>query len=208
MANSEISISNIALAKLGVEAIRSFSENNKRARMCEALFESTRDAILTSYDWTFARGLKTLRELAEVDFEVLEGEKAFGLPSDCKVPIAIYPKGHKVRWEVRDGALIVPANLDTVRLFYTKEATTPSTFSDGFIQCLAHRLAILLGPVLTRDNTLIAALKTEYPAIEMTAWEVDANIGNEHLAADSRPFEDSFVNPDGGVYTSDYPWEN
>jgi hypothetical protein len=207
MAHSEVSISNIALAKLGTEAIRSFSENNKRARMSEALFESTKDDVLASYDWTFARGLKSLRELTAADIVVFDGERAFALPSDCKVPIAIHPRVHKIRWEVRDGALIVPSSLEEVYLYYTRNVNDTSTFSDGFVQLVAHRLAILLGPSITRDNTLIKDLKSDYPTMEMLAWEVDANIGNEYRAYDSRPEDDTFVNPDGAIQEECKPWE-
>ena len=204
MAHSEISIVNLALAKLGAEAIRSFDENNKRARLSDALYDSLKNQLLAQYDWAFARNRAHLRE--RLDVEVLPGEKAYKLPADCIIPRSIYPRGHKIPWEIRRGNLILTAPLDKVYIFYTSRDIGPTEYSEAFVNYLAHVLAIALCPSITNDEKLLTQLQEQLEAIELRAYELEANQENETRAPDSRPQDDTFVNPEGKDFTSPDTW--
>ena len=65
MIYSKIGICNLALAAIGEDSIRDFADGNKRARMCDVFYETTRDYLLGQFDWAFARRQQALQQLNE-----------------------------------------------------------------------------------------------------------------------------------------------
>jgi len=49
-----VSICSNALRKLGDDPITSLTDDTERARLCNAFYEPTRDAVLRSHPWNFA----------------------------------------------------------------------------------------------------------------------------------------------------------
>lgn len=195
MAYSKVGICNLAFALVGASAIRDFDESNKRARMAEVFYEPTRDYLLSKFDWPFARSFKNLQKLSTTDIDVPEGMNAFKLPNDCRTPRDIHPLGSRVKWEVYGSALLTPE--ESVGLYYTKQETNPTRFSDTFVNVLALGLAIKMAPSITQDKQLVQSLVQQYEMAKMEAWESDANIGNMYREHDEDPNNDRFVYPDG-----------
>ena len=191
MAISEVAICNNALAMLGANSIRSFDEDNKRARLCKNLYEVTRDLLLRSYDWPFARGFANLQQLDTEDVDKPEGMNVFVLPADCLRARDVHPRGSHTPWDVAGNYVFSP--LSSIGLYYTRKEVSTTAFSSTFSSALALTLAYKLAPSLTQDSSLARALfeqvKMDVP--EMAA--VDANEGNDYVPFDTNPDYDPFV---------------
>lgn len=207
MAQSKIGICNVALAMLGSSAIRSFSEANKRARMCDVMFDSTKDYLLAKFDWPFARQYQKLQPLADVTSPA--GMYAYALPQDCVAPRDLAPKGSKERWYVMGRTLFceTPNDGDGPYLFYTRKVTDTAFFTDTFSHLLALVLAIRMGPSITQDKALIRELKQQFSIEQPEVWHSDASMGNDYRRYDEDPDNDSFVYPDGNAPSAD-EWDN
>lgn len=204
MSVSKIGICNIALAMLGAESIRSFDENNKRARMSDVFFDSTRDYLLTKFDWPFARKLAELQPLDAdtMGVTVPLGYYLYQLPYDCKTPRDVLPSGSRNEWSIMSNMLYCrrpPEELDECPLIlkYTRVVSDTTVYSDTFVNLLALGIAVKMSPAITQDKPLTAALMDQFNVEQLNAWESDANIGSEYRMADETPENDTFVNVDG-----------
>lgn len=214
MPNSKISICNLALAALGEDSIRSFDEDNKRSRMCDVFFESTKEYLLSKFDWPFACKLKKLQPVILPEDEVPYGEYGYQIPSDCKTPRDIHPRGGRDYWVVRGQVLFckIPPETDSsgvranrdVQLYYTYNNVDASQFTDTFATLLYIAMAVRMAPSLTQDKDLTRALAAQYQVEMREAWESDANIGNDYRAHDEDPNNDTFVHPDIATYPEDF----
>lgn len=204
MATSKIGICNLALAHLGADAIRSFDENNKRARMCDIFYEAAREYLLARFDWPFARKTRLLKQVLLDDDEMLPNQYPYQLPSDCVTPRDLMLRGSKEYWYVAGKILWCHYDTDVdVRLYYTAQVTDVLQFSATFKTLLALLIAIRIGPSITQDKALVAALYEQYKVETLDAWESDANIGEDYRKYDEDPNNDSFVSPGGYVSTDD-----
>lgn len=191
MAYSEVDICNHALGLLGADAIRSFDENNKRARQCKKFYDATRDYLYALFDWPFARGFKNLNELDLSAEDVPEGEQGFQLPHDCMVPRDIHPRGNPVAWTISKDRLFT--KVSTVGLYYTTREEDTSLFSSPFMHILSLGIAVKLCPPITQDKELTKSLYAQFKQDLRDCQEADANIGNDYRMFDEDPDNDSFV---------------
>lgn len=200
MTTSKIGICNQALAAIGEDSIRDFSDGNKRARMCDVFYDVTRDYILSQFDWPFARRQKVLQKLAEPQDWTPDGVYSYALPVDCHQPLDLWPEGSMQNFEVRGEELYCENDVEVsqipVVLVYTSVALDPTKFSSQFSQLLAMALAVRICPSITQDKELTKTLFEQYKMTMREAWGTDANIGNKHLHNDDNPAYDSFVDPD------------
>lgn len=60
MSTSSVEICNMALVKVGAELISSLSDNNKRAILCNLLYDKRRKRLIEGHPWRFARRRKVL----------------------------------------------------------------------------------------------------------------------------------------------------
>ena len=206
MAVSKIEICNVALAALGADAIRSFDEKNKRARMADVFFDFTRDHLLAKFDWSFARKYAKIQPLSGVTTP--EGLYAYQIPNDCHTPRDIAPRGSKTRWMVMGNVLYCETDPDSgmdVMLYYTYRVIDTSKFPSVFNDLLALGLAVKMGPAITQDKALVGVLTDQFRLEQQNAWEFSANIGNDYREFDEDPNNDSFVYPDAVTNLND-PW--
>jgi len=195
MSQSPVGICNLALALIGKEPIRNFTdEHNERARMCERFYEATRDRILGAFDWGFARKLAKLQKVVDPNLVIPTNWYAYQLPADCKAPRDVHPPGNRQRWRITGDMVLVP--LDPVYLWYTALVEDASLFSDGFIDMLSIGLAEKLCMPLTHDKALKHELRNDFREAELNAHDDDANAGSEYREYDSNPNNDTFVNAD------------
>jgi len=198
MINSKIGICNIALAAIGEDSIRDFDEGNKRARMCDVFYETTRDYLLAQFNWPFARSRQLVQKLAEAENYIPEGTYPYALPADCHQPIDLYPEGSMQNWEVMGREMYCPYDSEEVEviLVYTRYEVNPTKFSAQFSNLLGLALAVRICPSLTQDKELTKTLFQQYEVISRDAWGVDASVGNKHLHNNENPQFDPFVDPD------------
>lgn len=210
MAKSKVGICNISLAMLGAEEIRTFDEDNKRARMCDVFYDVVREYLLSRFDWPFARVFAKLKMLDQDAYPAPDGCVSFQLPTNCLTPRDIHPVGGKTKWEIAGDKLYVSYELagdgtdeDTVGLYYTSNEDNPGLFSSTFAMLLSTTLAVKICPAITQDDKLTTVLMGQAENETKNAWESDANIGNDYRAFNEDPNNDTFVYPDGHLVDED-----
>jgi len=156
---SEVSICNQALIALGAETIASLTENSKNARLCNALYASTRDYVLTDHIWNFAQKRAVLATLAEEpvweeDFMTVVYQK----PVDClKINFTNIPSAI-----VRIEGDKILSNTSGLKIKYTQRITDPMKFFPKFTEALVARLAAEMAIAITNSKTLAETLFTIY----------------------------------------------
>ena len=61
-------ICNIALLKIGLRPIKSFTDNTREAKLGTALYDFLKTELLTSYNWKFTDGETVATNIKESDF--------------------------------------------------------------------------------------------------------------------------------------------
>lgn len=158
-ATTEAQVCSLALAYVGhAQPLLSLTENSSAARACKTIYGPTRDALLESHNWKFAKRHQALALLSGVSRTAWA--YCYALPADCLVPRSIWPgtrtphRSDKIPfdWEAGDGTVAGPAILVTdhadAELEYTAQVETVALFSPGFVKALAWAIAVELCLVL------------------------------------------------------------
>lgn len=198
MAVSEIQISNLALAMIGADSIRSFSEDNIRARMCKRFYDFTRDYLLYTFDWPFARGRKEIRRVDPISLEddLPPGISAYALPPDFLVvrqPEAATLKGSREWWRIQGKYLWSKQGTDTIGVYYTRRVTNVVQFSEAFVQVVSLGLAVKLSIPVSQDKSITNALFQQFQVEKAEAEALEANLGSEYVHPDNDANLDSFI---------------
>lgn len=190
MPSSDISICNIALGLLGQRPIRSFDEDNSRARLCKAEYDMSVGLVLSRMDWPFARKSSLLVIDPDVDTE--DGYVAYVIPPDCIVPRFLRPMGAVKGWQV-EGGHIITTEVEGLRLVYTCRNLNPSMYSEGFKHSVARLMAATLaGPLTEASVSSISRLMDLFETqLEMSSI-VDVNVGKDFPDYEEDPNNDSF----------------
>ena len=192
--SSKVEMCNLALASMGADSIRDFSEGNKRSRMCDVFFDITRDYLLSLFDWPFARKYVKLNAIAD-PAGAPDGWSAYMLPADCMTPRNIAPLGTNTKWRQQGGWILTQASSD-VYLYYTAKISNETLYSSPFSNLLILGLASRIAPAISKDKAISNTLKEEYKIAQAEMWESEANIGSEWVDHDGDPENDSFVTGD------------
>lgn len=135
MATSAIDIINLALIELGETPIVSLSDNVKSARVMNALYEHTRDHLLSLNFWSFAMKRAELAALTtEPEFEF---GYEFELPSDF---LRLY-ETTETRNYAKEGTKLLANTPGPLRIVYVSRVTDPNTYGSFFIDALVTLLA-------------------------------------------------------------------
>lgn len=161
---TETSICNQALVKLGVPRILSLSDATQPARYCNEIYAITRDEVLRSHDWNFARKRAVLSELAD---EPLFGwDHQYELPSDClrvRQLNSFEEDEARPSWEVEAGRILTDE--ETASIIYTFRQEDSELYDPLFIEALSLKLAAKLCTPLTGSRSQSADLIKEYEAL-------------------------------------------
>ena len=184
MAASQVSICNIALQLVGAERIVAIDEGSEQARACDLLYEATRQELLRTHLWRFARARAALPAAST---DPLWGyDKAFEKPADCLQVFAIDTGGYAsrgVRWTV-EGNQILANTTAPLNILYGKDVTDESAFDVLFVTVFAHQLAVYLCDPLTQDNTKKQLLGQDLARVYNNALASDAVESFEMIEAD------------------------
>lgn len=195
---SKVEICNIALNKCGAKTIRSFDEENKNARVCEAVYDIYREDLQTKYDWTFCTKYVQLSMLEESGTDVLP--YVFALPADCLRPREVRPFSPSVNWQ-RVGKKLF-TNIDEAYLFYSANIVDTAQFPAYFALALAGQIANQIAVSLVQDVKILQSLvgsggsnRGWAAELLMDALEVDGSSNFEYKSYDGTADNDKFVNP-------------
>ena len=157
-------ICNMALGRLGAKRINDYddaSDTKPEAIQCRLHYEQTRDALIRSHWWRFARARATLSANAtDPDFEY---DYAYDLPVDflrMKKPYEAYGVTELLYTYSLEGKQLL-SNETSMDIKYIKKVTDPNQFDPLFIEVLVLQLALKMVMPLTQDKVLRRELHEE-----------------------------------------------
>ena len=175
MSISETSICNQSFAKIGAKRINNIdTDTSPEAIQARTHYEPTRDALIRSHSFRFARARKVLSQDA-VD-PVFEWDNQFILPNGFLRFRSIYEEDgatSKSRRHSLEGQRLL-TNLSAVSLRYIKKVTDVTEFDPLFVQVLVLQLALKFIPALAKtDPKLSTDIKTELKPLMTKVEAVD-----------------------------------
>jgi len=148
MSTNNVSIANRALTLLSVDRIQALNDTSEQARKINAIFDSTRDGLLSEHNWNFAMKERALSLLT--DEPVLDAwDYIYQLPNDCLRVVNI-----EGDYDFAIYSNKLYTNTDDARITYVSRETDPTKFSAGFIKAFASRLAADVAFGMTQNATL------------------------------------------------------
>jgi hypothetical protein len=157
---SDVEIANLALSQLGDLPILNFTDNNKRARELNRIYEPTRDSEIRAHIWNFA--VRRIRLPALSTAPPFGFDFAYELPADYLrvIQAGDWPPGMRMGWWWLDGSeyriegrTIVTDYSAPLSLRYLARVTDPTQFDACFVTSFACELAIKLCETLTQSTS-------------------------------------------------------
>lgn len=143
MALSDIALASRALIRIGAAPITSFDDGTAEGEIAGALYEPVRDALLSSYPWTFATGQVALSQLSETP--LADYSYAYGLPTDYlrAISAGTASRGRGLNYRMAHGELHTNAGAVTLTyIFRPDESEFPPYFDQALIAKLSAEFTI------------------------------------------------------------------
>lgn len=172
---SKTNICNISLRRLGCEPISSLSDNNKRARLYNDIYDIVIRNALEVFPWPFAKSRAVLT--ADPTAPVFGFKNRFKIPNDYILALKEFNDAEYLR----EGDYLL-SDVAEMKLIYTKHVTNEDLFSPGFIKVAYLLLSIASCYALTNDKKL----KNEIIA------ELDDAISDARVRASQESTPDQF----------------
>jgi len=153
----EVTICNLALARIGATAITALTDTTLEGVQCNLHYAATRDALLRSHAWRFALAWVDLVEYEDGDPDPWAYE--YTLPADFLRFVSTEPP--PTPFEI-DGQLL-RTDEDSMRIHYVRQETDPDNFDPLFIEALVVSLAAKICMPLLHDKVLQQQLADELP---------------------------------------------
>lgn len=186
---TRIDIANLALIRASVQRIGDFAEESEPARHVRALWDSSRDAVLRSHPWGFARK----RVYPALLDETPSGwEYAYARPADCLlIRMVVNPSSdapdQAVKWEEglsEDGSRIaILTDEEDAEIEYTARVENVALWDSVFVEAFTWRLAADLVATLKGDAGIARGLQQQAMMAVAEAQRLDANEGNRRPEA-------------------------
>jgi len=167
--DSELDICNMTLNRVGetaITAIELTANTDPRVIACTAHYPQTRDALLRSHLWRFAKARAELEAADAVDFE---WAYAFTLPDDFLREKSVYEDNQSIHkntvysYELEGDTLLT--NESSCKLRYIKQVTDVTLFDPLFIEVFVLQLALkIVYPIAgvgSAGRALAAEIKDE-----------------------------------------------
>lgn len=166
---SVVDVCNLALDRVGHEAITSLSDGNKAANLCTRLWPIARDSMLREHPWNFAvsRAI-TAPSASSPDFGFTYQHP---LPSDSLRLLEVDGMT-SLEYQLEGDSILTDD--DTLYIRYIASITDPNKYDTIFVDLVSAYLAFLLVEPLTQSNTKKSALWNEYQQILSRAKKADA----------------------------------
>ncbi len=178
MATTDIDICNRALSRLGTRAtISALDENSAEARTASIWYAATRDVLLRSHDWNFARRRVVL---AEQGAAPTGWAFRYAFPTDCIRLLRLAsatPNVSSVRFEVAGDATsrFVLCDEPAAQAVYTARVDDPNLYDAGFASALVDQLAAHIAYPVTQKTEIAVRLAQMARAALADAMAADVN---------------------------------
>ncbi len=179
MALSAIGLCSRALLKIGATPVASFDDGTAEAQVAQALYATTRDALLSANPWSFATAQARLPRLDEQP--VADFTAVFQLPADfLRALSAGAGRGRGLEYRITGRTL--HAGSDAVVLTYVRrpdEADFPAFFDQALIARLAAEFCIPLTENSSRAEMLAKAAESDFRRARLIDAQQDTQPGFE-----------------------------
>lgn len=170
---SKVGIYNRALQILGAARIVAVTDNNTRARACNACFEACRLAELRAHAWNFA--IRRAQLPKATDGPAFGPANYFPLPTDF---VRLLPPDKWLNFNNRDWQIEekgIATNDDApLNIRYIANIDDPNKMDALFREALAARMAREMCEELTQSNTKKAETKDAYNTAVLEARHINA----------------------------------
>lgn len=171
MALSNIALCSRALIKIGAAPIQSFTDGTAESEIAGALYDHTRDALLSAYAWSFATAQIQLNQLN--DPPIADYQYAYALPNDFLRALSAggSGRGRGLSYRLSVGALHTNASeVVLTYIFRPDESAFPPYFDQALIARLAGEFTIPVTENTSRSEVMIKLAEREY----QRARQIDA----------------------------------
>jgi len=197
--SSATDICNMALGRLGAKRINNYADDTdtkEEAIQCRLFYIPTRDALLRSHWWRFARDRDTLS--ADAGFTADEWDYAYDLPADFLRFIGIWDEsksGRKTSYSMVFQGTQILSNETSMKIWYVKKVTDPAEFDPLFVELLSLKLAMKMSMTLggggSGSNKMRQELYAEMTMLERRVRLVDKQEQNNIGRADMGTWNDA-----------------
>jgi len=174
MALSDVALCSRALIRIGAAPVTSFDDGTSQAEIAGALYPPVRDALLSAYGWSFARGQANLARLAEDP--AADYEYAFALPDDFLRALSAGTSGKGRGLSYRIARNTLQTDADSVLLTYIfrpDESEFPPYFDAVLIARLSAEFCIPVTENTARANALYQLAEREFSRAKQTDAQQD-----------------------------------
>jgi len=172
--SSSTQICNIALSKIGQDAILSLDENTRSGRICNLIYNDERKVVLRAHNWNFATKRVELAQLtATPDYEY---SYYYQLPSDfVKIIGHSYEEYSDFKYKIEGDKLLT--NEASISIKYIYDVVAVELFDSLFKQALSAKIAAEASVFLTDDEVLYDRMMLSYNDKISQAKNVDSQEG-------------------------------
>ena len=175
---TEVSICSNALRKLGDDPITSLTDDTERARLCNALYEPTRDGVLRAHPWNFAITRASLTRLSSTPAYGFSYQ--YALPTDpyCLRVLEMEYQDYifKIENLATEGRVLL-TDEGTAKILYIAKITDTAQFDSLFVDALTAKLAADLAYPVTNSTSLQLQMHKLYELKLSEARSVDGQEG-------------------------------
>lgn len=169
---SEVSVINRALGHVGSEPIVTRTQDVKRARAADGIYDSVRDFVFRDHPWNALTARARLA--ANATAPPFDWDLAFDLPALCVRVLAVNDEQWTARvgFEV-SGRQILTDWVGPLDVKYVESRTDPNIWDAQLLAAVALRLASELAMPLAQDKGLADLLAAAYERTKIDARIVD-----------------------------------
>lgn len=178
---TKIKIISDALILLGEKPLSSLTEDRWGATVGSNLFERVYENELQSNRWRFAMKKEQLAQL--VDVPLNEWQYAYQIPSDCLLPIGVYPSQP---YEIYSDHVYSNANELEMDYMYKPDITAVPRY---FAQMLTYAMARDMAMPIKESQSAYSMAAQQYLSQRMIAMHADAQ-GRPNRPFVHSPFTD------------------
>lgn len=166
---SKTEIANRALIKVGERRVSNVeTTDTEAARTINELYDTVRDAVLSSYPWNFS--IKRANLAPDATSPVWEWNYAYTVPSDFLSLVCIKDNPE---YDFENNKILTDEGT-TLYIKYISKVTNTGLYSPVFVEAFSALLAAESIEKITQSNTKKAALQAEYERIIRRAHMIDA----------------------------------
>lgn len=168
---NDVALCSRALMRVGCEPIASFEDGTAESEISGALYVPARDALLSSYGWSFATGQVELTRL--IDAPLADYQYAYALPNDFlrAMSAGTGSRGRGLDYRIARNVLHTDAEqVMLTYIFLPDESEFPPFFASALIARLAAEFCIPLTESTARAEALYKLADDEF----RKAKQVDA----------------------------------